>query len=195
MMRQESPLPVPHSLPTSTVEETFRESLFHRRYELTSSLNLVYSLSQKTLTPLDPRFTSQYPRGVRGGMLCDEPGLGKTITMLAIILKSIGASSQPLRNMDPPCQSPELKGLRSPRSRRRSVSHLALLPSKTTLIITPDSLLNHWRDQINLHVNISLALKVFVDTDATLEIPTAEELAKYDIVITTYRYDNSFLNI
>lgn len=29
-------------------------------------------------------------RPVRGGMLCDEPGLGKTITVLALLLKTRG---------------------------------------------------------------------------------------------------------
>lgn len=29
-------------------------------------------------------------RAVRGGMLCDEPGLGKTITVLALLLKTRG---------------------------------------------------------------------------------------------------------
>lgn len=31
----------------------------------------------------------------RGGMLCDEPGLGKTVTMLAVMLRTLGAESEP----------------------------------------------------------------------------------------------------
>jgi len=32
-------------------------------------------------------------RDVRGGLLCDEPGLGKTVTCLAMILKTKGMMS------------------------------------------------------------------------------------------------------
>lgn len=189
MMSQEAPLLVPDSSnPTGTVEERFRELLFCRTFEIDSCRSLAYSLSLKKLSVIDSTLSFKYPRGVRGGMLCDEPGLGKTISMLAIILKSIGASTVALKRQDTCNQGPEMKGLRSPSSRRRSVSHLTLLSSKTTLILAPDSLLTHWRDQINLHVNISLALKVFVDFDFSQPLPPAEELAKFDIVITAFRY-------
>ena len=34
-------------------------------------------------------------RGARGGLFCDEPGLGKTITMLALMLRTRGATGTP----------------------------------------------------------------------------------------------------
>ena len=34
-------------------------------------------------------------RGARGGLFCDEPGLGKTITMLALMLRTRGATGKP----------------------------------------------------------------------------------------------------
>lgn len=195
-MRQEAPLPPPYSpFPGLNLEEEFRESLFHRIYELDGSsppqsLMYSFSLKQLQLLPLSGLTAEKnisFQRGVRGGMLCDEPGLGKTITMMAVILKSIGAETPPLKKMESNVEISERMGLRSPSSRRRSISHMTLLSSKTTLIISPDTLLTHWRDQINLHINVALKLKIFIDSDWNLPLLPAEEISQYDIFITSFR--------
>jgi SNF2 family DNA or RNA helicase len=177
------------------LEEEFRESLFHRIYEVDGTSppqSLVYSFSLKQLQLLPPPDPTteralSYQRGVRGGMLCDEPGLGKTITMMAVILKTIGAETLPLTKIGSDTELSERMGLRSPSSRRRSISHTTLLSSKTTLIISPDTLLTHWRDQINLHITVALKLKIFIDSDWNLPLLPAEEISQYDIFVTTFR--------
>ncbi len=42
---------------------------------------------------------------VRGGMLCDEPGLGKTITVAGLILRNIGRIAKPPPPPPPPPSS------------------------------------------------------------------------------------------
>lgn len=41
-------------------------------------------------------------RRARGGLLCDEPGLGKSITLMAVILRSLGTRTVPLHHIIPP---------------------------------------------------------------------------------------------
>lgn len=43
----------------------------------------------------------------RGGMICDEPGLGKTITVLSLILQTMGLTTE---TMDPPTGEGEQRG-------------------------------------------------------------------------------------
>jgi hypothetical protein len=196
MRTQEAPLPdPPAAFPALSLEERYRESLFRRTFPGDSyqpnQPGVAYSLSLKKLSLSPPNTMSPFQRGVRGGMLCDEPGLGKTITMLAVVLRSIGTRTEPEAGSS--VSAPDLSerhGLRSPSSRRRSVSRSSLFPSQTTLIIAPDTLLSHWRDQINLHVSVSLRLKIFIDSDLSAPLAPAEEISKHDIFITTFRSVN-----
>lgn len=123
--------------------------------------------------------TSKY-QDCRGGLLCDEPGLGKTVTMLALLLRTNGQSSE-MTNLT-------VEGigssLRSSTSRGRSIRSSQLIPSKTTLIIVPTSLVGHWASQITVHVKYGM-LRVYVDYGGNIS-PDAEDLAAHDIVITTF---------
>ena len=79
-----------------------------------------------------------------GGMLCDEPGLGKTITMLAVILRRIhgGSSSTSAR-------------------------------SSPALIVVPEALRNQWAAQIDTHLSPALleSRTIFVDDDIRRPLP------------------------
>eukprot|EP00644_Phytophthora_capsici_P005931 jgi/Phyca11/98467/e_gw1.2.275.1 len=101
-----------------------------------------------------------------GGMLCDEPGLGKTITMLALILLTKGQSTagMPLR-VDPPTAS----------------------FSSASLIVAPDALVEHWAEQIDRHV-VYQGLKIYVDTieRKSRNLPSAARLAEFDVVIVSF---------
>lgn len=77
--------------------------------------------------------------------------------------------------------------LRSPSARRRSLTQNTFISSKTTLIVAPDSLINHWRDQINLHINPHLKLKIFLDENLNQPLPPATEISRYDIFLTSFR--------
>lgn len=58
-------------------------------------------LDQLTGNEIDEQATDGLVReGARGGFLCDEPGLGKTITILSLLLQTMGVSTEP-QNWDP----------------------------------------------------------------------------------------------
>ncbi|DAZ96789.1 TPA: hypothetical protein N0F65_005787 [Lagenidium giganteum] len=124
-------------------------------------------------------------RDVHGGLLCDEPGLGKTITMLSLILRTKGQRSSiaALRARQAQAQqATSSRKLRSGHVRGRHVSHEELLESAASLIVVPDPLVEHWKYQIRMHTQRG-CLKVFVDEDTVL--PPPQVLAKCDIVITS----------
>ena len=81
-----------------------------------------------------------------GGLLCDEPGLGKTVTCLALILKTMDASDQKKSQED--YEMDTVYNLRSPSLRRRRIERSELIRTKATLIIAPDHLIDHWNQQV-----------------------------------------------
>jgi SNF2 family DNA or RNA helicase len=130
----------------------------------------------------------------RGGLFCDEPGLGKTITVLALILRTQGQRS----NLRHTLESADLTAshgsgsssgiaLRSSQSqtRGRAVATSELVRSRASLIVVPDPLVEHWRYQIAMHVAPG-ALRVYVDKDEKNELPRNSKLARYDIVVTSF---------
>ncbi|OWZ17619.1 hypothetical protein PHMEG_0008416 [Phytophthora megakarya] len=130
---------------------------------------------------------SQPVYDVCGGMLCDEPGLGKTITMLALILLTRGQSTQcmPVR-VDAPTSNTATVQLR-PSAHGRSLRVEDLLSSRATLIVAPDALVEHWAEQIDMHV-LHRGLKTYVDNAENLKraLPSCRKLVKYDVVIVPF---------
>lgn len=129
-------------------------------------------------------FSSVSSYSVRGGLLCDEPGLGKTITMLAVIMRTLGVTSQPPKAEAPPQRCGMV--LRSPDMRQRIMQSSSLLRSTATLIVVPDILVDHWKTQINLHANLRILGEVFVDSSASNCLPDATQLARCSVVVTSY---------
>ncbi|KAF9356387.1 hypothetical protein BGX26_005332 [Mortierella sp. AD094] len=139
----------------------------------------------------------------RGGILAEEMGLGKTVEMLALILlhrrkaneetNQAGGSlvnDMSVNHLDEVDQS-----VPSPKT---SVVHnvlddsiddhnppvgLTLIISSATLIITPPSILHQWASEIENHAP---GLKVYIYLEDQDKSINAEELAAYDIVLTTY---------
>ncbi|KAL4152479.1 hypothetical protein PRNP1_009408 [Phytophthora ramorum] len=121
-----------------------------------------------------------------GGMFCDEPGLGKTITMLALILRTKGQTTDntPVETHGPGGDTTR-PGLRSSRSRGRSVNVEDLVSSGASLIVVPDPLVEHWKYQIETHVAPG-ALRVFVDPGLEHTLPYNIDLAQHDVVVTSF---------
>lgn len=101
------------------------------------------------------------------GLLAEEMGLGKTIELLSLVLlnKRPMVKSSPVEVFDYFCS--------------RSV-----LAAKTTLIISPKSISKQWSDEIRQH-SPELSILVYNGKTESKEV-TPEEMAEYDIVITSY---------
>ncbi|KAF1793560.1 P-loop containing nucleoside triphosphate hydrolase [Phytophthora cactorum] len=123
-------------------------------------------------------------RDACGGMFCDEPGLGKTITMLALILRTKGQTTDNTP-VEPGGGYTARPGLRSSSSRGRSVNAEDLVSSGASLIVAPDPLVEHWKYQVEAHVAPG-ALRVFVDPGVEHKLPFNIDLAEYDVVITSF---------
>lgn len=94
-----------------------------------------------------------------GGILAEEMGLGKSLELIALILLNPFPYKQPARRSD----------------------ETGLIHAKTTLIFAPSSILDQWATEISTHAP-SLSVHVY---DGCSSI-SAEQMAEYDIVLTTY---------
>lgn len=108
------------------------------------------------------------PQPVYGGILADMMGLGKTLSILALTAATV-ADAQQFKIKQLPTDLREQGAVRN---------------AKGTLIICPTSVLSNWTEQINTHV-ISGKLSSYVYHGAN-RITDVEQLAKFDVVFTTY---------
>jgi SNF2 family DNA or RNA helicase len=111
--------------------------------------------------------TKDHPASVRGGLLADMMGLGKTLQLLALIVGTLDdaaefATKQPARTV----QSPLIRN------------------SKATLLVAPLSVVANWEEQIKIHIAPgTLTTYVYHGSNRTQDI---QELGRNDIVITSY---------
>ncbi|KAF8963293.1 SNF2 family N-terminal domain-containing protein [Flammula alnicola] len=92
---------------------------------------------------------------IYGGMLAEEPGLGKTVETIALILL----------NPAPPDWNPTL-------SRWDPYSRLDIKAIKSTLIVTPPALASQWKDELAAHAP---SLKVLVyDGWTKVKVPVTQ---------------------
>ncbi|NXN93706.1 TTF2 factor, partial [Rhinopomastus cyanomelas] len=103
-----------------------------------------------------------------GGILADDMGLGKTLTMVALVL----AQKQ--------LKKEERKKLGMWVSRNDAT----VIPSCSTLIICPASLIHHWKKEVERRVDCG-KLRVYLYHGPNRH-KHAELLSEYDAVVTTY---------
>lgn len=104
------------------------------------------------------------PEAARGGILADMMGLGKTLSILALIAATVKQAN------DFAASEPDAEGIER--------------NAKSTLIICPTSVLANWTEQTQSHI-IPGKLSVYVYHGNT-RTQDLEELSSYDIVLTTY---------
>lgn len=110
----------------------------------------------------------QKPEPVYGGILADMMGLGKTLSILSLV----AATVREAHNFKIKQLSKDLQ------------QHGLVRNAKGTLIICPTSVLSNWTEQMGTHV-IPGKLSCYVYHGAG-RITDVEQLAKFDIVFTTY---------
>ncbi|PHH59939.1 hypothetical protein CDD82_2371 [Ophiocordyceps australis] len=98
----------------------------------------------------------------KGGLLADDMGLGKTLQTVSLILLN---------------QRPE----RGDAGWKKSFENV----EKTTLVIAPLALIKQWEHEIHSKVSRRKALKVLVH-HGPQRTKNFKDLARYDVVITTY---------
>ncbi|NXY22746.1 TTF2 factor, partial [Atrichornis clamosus] len=104
-----------------------------------------------------------------GGILADDMGLGKTLTMIALILAQ--------------------KQLKTEKRKETleiwlSKNDTTVIPSNSTLVICPASLIHHWKKEIERRVAFG-KLRVYLYHGPNRD-KHAEVLSGYDVVVTTY---------
>lgn len=104
---------------------------------------------------------------IKGGILCEEMGLGKTLEILALIILHPRPSPPVLTKFE---------------------TEAGLVPTGATLIVTPESLRAQWIDEIARHAP-GLNVKFYQGRKRVSghdEDEIVNELIGYDVVITTY---------
>ncbi|XP_028201677.1 helicase-like transcription factor CHR28 isoform X1 [Glycine soja] len=142
-----------------------------------------------------------------GGILADDQGLGKTVSTIGLILKE----RPPLLNKCNNAQKSELETLnldadddqlpengivknesnmcqvssRNPNQNMNLLLHAKGRPSAGTLIVCPTSVLRQWAEELHNKVTCKAKLSVLVYHGSN-RTKDPHELAKYDVVLTTY---------
>lgn len=139
-----------------------------------------------------------------GGILADDQGLGKTISTIALILKERSPSSSDpttevkkietetynLDDDDDDEQKPnscviENNGSLVEVKNHSSSVHTNSRPAAGTLVVCPTSVLRQWNDELHNKVSNKGRLSVLIYHGAN-RTKDPSELAKYDVVLTTY---------
>merc|ERR1719186_1429768 len=116
---------------------------------------------------------SQVPAG---GILADDMGFGKTLTMISLVLKH--------RELEAEMEKARMERGEDAKENNWNGKGSELVMSKTTLIVCPASLLGQWDKEVDTKVK-SGRLRVLVYHGNNRKC-SARALARYDLVITTY---------
>jgi SNF2 family DNA or RNA helicase len=125
------------------------------------------------------------PPQVLGGLLADMMGLGKTLSVLSLVVHTLDDASEWAKKIPGPnhCDSGHTKKGRNGQLPTCEPTSL-VLNSKATLLVSPLSTISNWEDQIKQHVEPG-TLKYYIYHGAS-RIKDVQKLAEYDLVITTY---------
>jgi hypothetical protein len=118
--------------------------------------------------PLAFEFEARYKYNVRGGILADKIGFGKTATMLSLI-----ASQEDAKAPTPPIPDAEKPFFFD-------------LPS-TTLILVPSHLVDQWKTEVEKFVSKYKWKVLLMKNVSGLSNYTPRQLREYDVIISTYK--------
>jgi hypothetical protein len=113
------------------------------------------------------------PPSVRGGILADMMGLGKTLQILSLLVSTKSEA-----------EAFEQSPLDVPRYANPGHHSLVGRNAKTTLLVSPLSTISNWEEQLKAHLRPQ-ALSHYIYHGSN-RVSDSDTLATYDVVITTY---------
>ncbi|KAJ9616537.1 hypothetical protein H2200_000256 [Cladophialophora chaetospira] len=113
------------------------------------------------------------PPETGGGILADEMGMGKSLSILALVLKTLDGATAWQQREDSTLAELPVEGSQ------------ALTPTRATLVLVPSALLLHeWKAEIKKHIRESLNVTIYHGRSRDREIP---KIPDSDIVLSTYQ--------
>lgn len=126
------------------------------------------------------------PANVRGGLICDEMGMGKSIMILSLILISPPVGfTYPLGTSDISSES-IVSSRTNPGDLNSSQDVSRSSPCITTLIVCPKSVIPHWMEQVEKHIKPGvLRVKKYMGKNRAKVINELDQ-NKIDILLVSY---------
>jgi len=152
---------------TSTEHDDRRDSLWKPHYRDNGRKSYIHIITGEE--------TAVKPKGCRGGILADEMGLGKTLSVLSLVADNDSITA-----------ARDFASKRPPPVAQGSRMIQPLVNSKATLLVCPLSTMTNWKEQIKEHFPAGSMLKWTRYHGSERFGVDYRELAKYDIVVTTY---------
>lgn len=129
------------------------------------------------------------PPPTRGGILADMMGLGKTLSVLSVVTRTLTSASEwaglpPLQPKPPEKKQPHpSKQFDMPKAQGLGLTRLRQ-NGKATLLICPLSTIANWEEQLKQHIKPgSLTHHIYHGAN---RIKDVDQLSQFDLVITTY---------